>query len=85
MGRKEEKAMTRTSHHGTDRKTVPGGSGGGFVLLDALLCLFVTGLLLLFVQTGVRAFQKTAAERSAAGIQLIEERNALFKRGGGDD
>jgi Tfp pilus assembly protein PilX len=60
--------MTRTS--------VPGNrSDGGFILLDALLCLFLVSLLALAVQETAAPIQKLSVHAAARGALLIEERN----------
>jgi hypothetical protein len=55
---------------------------GGFVLLDALLCLFITGIAALLIQGSVEAAGKAAAGRITAAVRLIEERNILAGNAG---
>jgi hypothetical protein len=64
--------MTRTS--------VPGNEAG-FVLLDALLCLFATALLLLLLSCAVSGALQSSFRAINAGAAIIEQRNsntALF-------
>jgi hypothetical protein len=59
--------MTRTS--------VPGNEGG-FVLLDALLCLFTTALILLFLSCAVSGALRSSFRALYAGAAIIDERNS---------
>jgi hypothetical protein len=54
-----------------------GRGKNGFVLLDALLCLFITGIAALLVYGSMEAAGKIAAGRIAAAVELIEERYSL--------
>lgn len=85
--------MTRTSHPGNEGRhnrchrfgaLFHGEQGreGGFVLLDALLCLFITGVAALLVYGGMAAAGRAAAGRIAAAAGLIEERNILAGNAG---
>ncbi|GHT79598.1 hypothetical protein FACS1894130_08770 [Spirochaetia bacterium] len=66
--------MTRISVHGNRKDR---GKTQGFVLLDALLCLFITGFMLLMLQ-GTAAVQRRIAVETAAHTQkIIEERNHI--------
>ncbi|MDR2404404.1 MAG: hypothetical protein LBD78_10290 [Spirochaetaceae bacterium] len=80
--------MTRTSHPGNEDQhnrhhrfnSLFHGERrpeGGFVLLDALLCLFITGIAALLVHGSIEAAGKAATGRIAAAVRLIEERNTL--------
>jgi hypothetical protein len=75
MEKKEGKEMTRIS--------VP-GSEGGFALLDALICLFITALILLFLSCAVSGILGSSLRALYAGADIIEERNSntvlLLKR-----
>jgi hypothetical protein len=68
------------------RISVPGNEGG-FVLLDALLCLFATALLLLFLSCVVSGTLRSSFRAFGAGAAIIEERNGavLIIGGGGHD
>jgi hypothetical protein len=65
---KEEKAMMRTSHPGND---------AGYVLLDAILSLFIAVLMLLAMYGGISTFMKYSARSLDKAILIIEERNNL--------
>ncbi|MDR1949207.1 MAG: hypothetical protein LBQ38_07435 [Spirochaetaceae bacterium] len=54
------------------------------MLLDALLCLFISGAILLLVQGSLGMAGKMAARRTAAAMALIDERNGLTA-GAGDE
>jgi hypothetical protein len=58
--------MTRTSVPGND---------GGFVLLDALICLFTAALILLLISGVLLTTLKSSAKTFSNGISIIEERN----------
>jgi hypothetical protein len=53
----------------------------GFALLDALLCIFITGILLLVVQGSIGTIQKIAGARLDRTLGLIEEGNGFFEGG----
>jgi hypothetical protein len=52
------------------------GSERGFVLLDALLCLFTAALILLFLSCAVSAALRSSFAAFNAGAAIIEERNS---------
>jgi hypothetical protein len=52
-------------------------------LLDAILCLFIAGVILLTVQGTVSLILKTSAAAIERGAALMEERNRLM--GGVDE
>ncbi len=58
--------MTRISVHGSE---------GGFVLLDALFCLFTAALILLLISSSVSTVVSYSSKIIADGISIIEERN----------
>jgi hypothetical protein len=62
--------MTRTSAPGNEREK-------GFVLPDALLCLFIAGVILLSLQGASASLGRISAGMLAAGHALIRERNTL--------
>jgi Tfp pilus assembly protein PilV len=62
--------MTRTSAPGNERDR-------GFALPDALLCLFIAGVILLALQGASASLGRISAGVAAAGHALIRERNAL--------
>jgi hypothetical protein len=66
MEKKEEKEMTGIS--------VPGNEGG-FALLDALICLFMATLTLLFLSCVVSGILRSSSRALYAGVEIIEERN----------
>jgi hypothetical protein len=62
------------------RISVPGNEGG-FVLLDALICLFTTALMLLFLSCAVSGVLRSSLRAFDLGMDLINKRNsnaALF-------
>lgn len=61
--------MPRISIHGNDR---------GFVLSDAILCIFLGGIILLTAQKNIQVILKTSAAAVERGIALVEERNGLM-------
>jgi hypothetical protein len=66
------------------RISVPGNEGG-FVLLDALICLFTAALMLLLLSAGVSGILRSSFGALRAGEALVEERNsntALVIEGG---
>ena len=60
--------MTRILHPGNSR---------GFVLLDALLCLFITAVILLLLEGAGRLHQRVSTGAMNEARIIIEERNAL--------
>jgi hypothetical protein len=58
--------MMRTSAHGNE---------GGFVMLDALFCLFTAVLILLLISGAVSSTMNLSAKTFTAGISIIDERN----------
>jgi hypothetical protein len=68
--------MTRISVHGNEE---------GFVLLDALVCLFTAALILLFLSGAVSGILRSSFREFYAGTAIIDERNdgaALLIEGG---
>jgi hypothetical protein len=63
--------MTRTSVPGND---------GGFVLLDALICLFTAALILLLISGSVSSAMNFSSKTFDAGIGIIEKRNGNTTR-----
>jgi hypothetical protein len=59
--------MTRISVPGNER---------GFVLLDALICLFTAVLMLLFLSGAVSGTLGSSAKALSSGAAIIEERNS---------
>jgi hypothetical protein len=57
-------------------RTSAPGNDGGFVLLDALFCLFVAALILLVVSVSVSSSLKFSSKIFTAGIGIIDERNS---------
>ncbi|MDR3124252.1 MAG: hypothetical protein LBU16_10820 [Treponema sp.] len=57
------------------RISVPGNEGG-FALLDALICLFTTALILLFLSCAVSGTLRSSFRTFRAGAAIIEERNS---------
>jgi hypothetical protein len=51
------------------------GNESGFVLLDALFCLFTSALILMVISGVVFSTIKTSAKTFNDGITIIEERN----------
>jgi hypothetical protein len=58
--------MTRTSAPGNEE---------GFVLLDALLCLFMAALILLLLSCAVSGILRSSFREFYAGTTIIDERN----------
>jgi hypothetical protein len=56
------------------RISVPGNEGG-FVLLDALICLFMTALILLFLSCVVSGTLGSSRRVFYAGAAIIDEKN----------
>jgi hypothetical protein len=52
------------------------GNEGGFVLLDALICLFTTALLLLLLSCAVSGTLRSSFRAFHAGVAIIEARNS---------
>jgi hypothetical protein len=71
MARKEVKEMTRTSAPGNE---------GGFVLLDALFCLFTAALILLLISGTVSSTINAASKTFTDGISIIDDRNSNTTR-----
>jgi hypothetical protein len=59
--------MTRISAPGNER---------GFVLLDALICLFTTALILLFLSCAVKGILGSSLGALHDGAAIIDERNS---------
>ncbi|GHV73393.1 hypothetical protein AGMMS49940_06950 [Spirochaetia bacterium] len=59
--------------------SVPGNESG-FVLLDALFCLFTAALILLLISGAVSSALNLSSKTFAAGISIIEERNDTAAR-----
>jgi hypothetical protein len=53
------------------------GSNGGFILLDAILCLFIASVLLVPVYGGIRCVAKLSTSLDTQAERIIMERNAL--------
>jgi hypothetical protein len=51
------------------------GNEEGFVLLDALICLFTAALILLFLSCAVSGTLRSSVKALQAGTTLIDERN----------
>jgi hypothetical protein len=66
------------------RISVPGNEGG-FVLLDALVCLFTAALILLFLAGAVSTTLRSSFKALDDGIGIIDARNsaATLPLGGG--
>jgi hypothetical protein len=60
--------MTRTSVHGNER---------GFVLLDALLCLFITGIIFGILLNSQAVRRRVFADMTEHTGRMIEERNRI--------
>jgi hypothetical protein len=54
------------------------GGNGGFILLDAILCLFIASILLVSVYGGIRRVVGFSASIGAQAERIITERNALM-------
>jgi hypothetical protein len=51
------------------------GNEDGFVLLDALICLFTAALILLFLSCAVSGTLRSSFKTFYAGTAIIDERN----------
>jgi hypothetical protein len=56
------------------RTSVPGNEGG-FALLEALFCLFIAALLVIFIAGTVSLVLGISSRTFAEGISIIEDRN----------
>ncbi|MDR3336537.1 MAG: hypothetical protein LBT16_04970 [Treponema sp.] len=61
------------------RISVPGNKSGerGFVLLDALFCLFIAGAFLFIIQGIASSSRRIVMEAENRAFALISERNAI--------
>jgi type II secretory pathway component PulJ len=53
------------------------GGNAGFILLDAILCLFIASVLLVSVYGGIRCVARLSTSLGAQAERIIAERNAL--------
>jgi hypothetical protein len=59
------------------------GNDRGFVLLDAILCLFIAGIILLAAGLCVSSILRISSGTMERSTAIIEERNRRVIKGGG--